>query len=120
VLATLLADLLSRSQLIALMYQSGHSAEHSQAEHVAIVEALAREVAAAVETLRSLDLYKPPGVAVTIDWATALGRLGVSRLDDTAVSTTLGTVLKYREDAQRVMDLGIGTLLDRSRARAGS
>jgi DNA-binding GntR family transcriptional regulator len=42
VLAALLADLLSRSQLIALMYQSGHSAEHSQAEHVAIVEALAR------------------------------------------------------------------------------
>lgn len=42
VLAELLADLLSRSQLIALMYQSGHSAEHSQSEHVEIVEALAR------------------------------------------------------------------------------
>lgn len=40
VLADLIADLLSRSQLIALMYQSGHSAEHSQAEHVQIVEAL--------------------------------------------------------------------------------
>ncbi|MFT3819904.1 MAG: GntR family transcriptional regulator [Rubrivivax sp.] len=40
VLAQLIADLLSRSQLIALMYQSGHSAEHSQAEHVHIVEAL--------------------------------------------------------------------------------
>lgn len=42
VLADLIADLLSRSQLIALMYQSGHSAEHSQAEHVHIVEALAK------------------------------------------------------------------------------
>ncbi|MGX5649915.1 GntR family transcriptional regulator [Hydrogenophaga borbori] len=42
VLAEMIADLLSRSQLIALMYQSGHSAEHSQAEHVDIVEALAR------------------------------------------------------------------------------
>ncbi|GMV46345.1 MAG: GntR family transcriptional regulator [Pseudomonadota bacterium] len=42
VLARLIADLLSRSQLIALMYQSGHSAGHSQAEHVQIVEALAR------------------------------------------------------------------------------
>jgi DNA-binding GntR family transcriptional regulator len=42
VLADLIADLLSRSQLIALMYQSGHSAEHSQAEHVQIVEALAK------------------------------------------------------------------------------
>lgn len=42
VLAELIADLLSRSQLIALMYQSGHSAEHSQSEHIDIVEALAR------------------------------------------------------------------------------
>jgi DNA-binding GntR family transcriptional regulator len=42
VLAELIVDLLSRSQLIALMYQSGHSAEHSQAEHVEIVEALER------------------------------------------------------------------------------
>jgi len=42
VLAELIADLLSRSQLIALMYQSSHSAEHSQDEHVDIVEALAR------------------------------------------------------------------------------
>jgi DNA-binding GntR family transcriptional regulator len=42
VLAELLADLLSRSQLIALMYQSSHSAEHSQSEHVEIVEALAK------------------------------------------------------------------------------
>ena len=42
VLAQLIGDLLSRSQLIALMYQSGHSAGHSQAEHVQIVEALAR------------------------------------------------------------------------------
>ncbi len=42
VLAQLIADLLSRSQLIALMYQSGHSADHSQAEHVEIVQALER------------------------------------------------------------------------------
>jgi len=42
VLAELIADLLSRSQLIALMYQSSHSAEHSQEEHVGIVDALAR------------------------------------------------------------------------------
>ena len=42
VLAELIADLLSRSQLIQLMYQSGHSAEHSQSEHIEIVAALAR------------------------------------------------------------------------------
>ncbi len=61
-------------------------------------EPLARQVAAAVAALRDLSLYKPPGVAETIDWATALGRLGVTQLDDQVVATTLGTVLKYRED----------------------
>jgi DNA-binding GntR family transcriptional regulator len=54
VLADLLADLLTRSSLIALMYQSSHSAEHSQAEHVAIVDALEkRDARAAVELLES-------------------------------------------------------------------
>jgi len=54
VLADLLEDLLTRSSLIALMYQSSHSAEHSQAEHVAIVEALEkRDARAAVRLLES-------------------------------------------------------------------
>ncbi len=48
-------------------------------------EPLARQVAAAVAALRELSLYKPPGVAETIDWATALGRLGVTELDERAV-----------------------------------
>jgi DNA-binding GntR family transcriptional regulator len=51
VLAELIADLLSRSQLISLMYQSAHSAEHSQAEHVEIVEALERRDARAAVRL---------------------------------------------------------------------
>lgn len=72
---------------------------------------LARQVSAAVETLRSMHLYKPPGVAETIDWATALGKLGVSRLDEHAVATTLGTVLKYREDHERVRQQGIATIV---------
>ena len=63
---------------------------------------LARQVAAATETLRGMQLYKPPGVAETIDWATALGRLGVTTLDEDSVRSTLGTVLKYREDQERV------------------
>ena len=54
VLAEMLVDLLTRSSLIALMYQSAHSAEHSQAEHVAIVDALERRDArAAVRLLES-------------------------------------------------------------------
>jgi MoxR-like ATPase len=74
-------------------------------------DVLAKQVAAAVEGLRSLNLYKPPGVAETIDWATALGRLGAKRLDDSVVEHTLGTVLKYREDHQRVEQHGIGEIV---------
>jgi len=74
-------------------------------------EALARQVAAAVEALRTLHLYKPPGVAETIDWASALGRLGVTRLDEATVAATLGTVLKYREDHERVAQQGIADLV---------
>jgi MoxR-like ATPase len=65
---------------------------------------LAREVAAAVASLRDLELYKRPGVAETIDWAQALDRLGRVHLDEAAVLATLGTVLKYREDQHRVHD----------------
>jgi MoxR-like ATPase len=74
-------------------------------------EQLARQVAAAVEAMRDLNLYKPPGVAETIDWAMALGKLGVARLDERAIETTLGTVLKYREDHDRVRKGGTERLL---------
>jgi DNA-binding GntR family transcriptional regulator len=57
VLAQLLADLLSRSSLIALMYQSSHSAEHSQAEHVAIVDALERRDTRAATRLMAQHLH---------------------------------------------------------------
>ncbi len=76
-----------------------------------IAESLARQVAAAVEAMRGLNLYKPPGVAETIDWATALGQLGILELDETSVAATLGTVLKYREDHQRVRETGIADLV---------
>ena len=76
-----------------------------------IEDGLAKQVAAAVEGLRELNLYKPPGVAETIDWATALVRLGAKQLDDTMVANTLGAVLKYREDHQRVEQHGIGEIV---------
>jgi MoxR-like ATPase len=76
-----------------------------------VSEALARQVAGAVEALRGLHLYKPPGVAETIDWATALGRLGLSELSEASVTTTLGAVLKYREDLERVQQHGVGDLV---------
>ncbi|HSO95664.1 MAG TPA: MoxR family ATPase [Acidimicrobiia bacterium] len=74
-------------------------------------EALARQVAAAVAALRDLDLYKPPGVAETIDWAQAVAALGATLLDEETVAVTLGTVLKYREDQQRAVSHGLTTLI---------
>jgi MoxR-like ATPase len=75
---------------------------------------LARQVAGAVEALRELSLYKPPGVAETIDWATALGRLGATELDEHVVANTLGTVVKYREDRQRVEQHGMAHLVQQA------
>jgi MoxR-like ATPase len=72
---------------------------------------LARQVAAAVQTMRTLGLYKPPGVAETIDWAQALGTLGLTALDESTVKRTLGTVLKYREDVERVVASDLSQLV---------
>ena len=83
-----------------------------------VSETLARQVAAAVESVRGLGLYKPPGVAETIDWAMALAALGRTSLDERSVRATLGTVLKYREDAERVQTHGIGDLVRAAAARA--
>jgi len=78
---------------------------------------LARQVAGAVEALRGLQLYKPPGIAETIDWATALGRLGTTELNDEVVEITLGTVLKYREDLERVRETGVAALVKQALER---
>ena len=76
-----------------------------------VAESLARQVAGVVEQLRELNLYKPPGVAEKIEWAQALAALGKADLDEETVGVTLGTVVKYREDQQRVRDQGIGDLI---------
>jgi len=59
----------------------------------------------------AFNLYKPPGVAETIDWATALAQLGARELNEAVVSATLGTVLKYREDHDRVREQGIAQIV---------
>jgi MoxR-like ATPase len=69
-----------------------------------VPERLATQVAGAVHKLRQADLIKPPGVAETIDWARALQLVGATHLDVGAAAATLGAVLKYREDADRVRD----------------
>ena len=67
-------------------------------------EGLAREVAALVQSLRSMDLYKVPGVAETLDWARSLAALGATQIDATLVDATLGAALKYQEDLERVRE----------------
>jgi MoxR-like ATPase len=84
------------------------------------LDRLARQVAGAVETLRTLNLYKPPGVAETIDWAQALSALGVSDLDERTVAATLGTVLKYREDQERTRQHGLTDLVHQAFERAAT
>ena len=66
-------------------------------------ERLARQVARAVQRLRAMDLYKPPGVAETLDWTEALVALGAKELDEALIEATMGSVLKYHEDQQRVL-----------------
>jgi MoxR-like ATPase len=69
-------------------------------------EALARQVAAACARLRGMGLVKPPGLAESLDWAQALVTLGARTLDGGAAAASLGAVVKYREDAQRVAAAG--------------
>jgi MoxR-like ATPase len=65
--------------------------------------ALARQVVDVVQRLRSRDdLAKPPGVAETLDWARALTHLGTAELDLESASATLGALVKYREDGEKV------------------
>jgi MoxR-like ATPase len=72
---------------------------------------LAHQVAAATEKMRTMDLYKPPGVAETLDWTEALVALGARELDEQLVEATLGSVLKYREDQQRAANAGLAALV---------
>src|SRR3954449_1600153 len=68
-----------------------------------VSETLARQVVTLVQRLRTAEgLLKPPGVAETLDWARALESLGTRQLDVESAARTLGAVVKYREDAQRV------------------
>lgn len=67
-----------------------------------IAPALAKSLAQAMQELRGMDLFKPPGVAETLDWASALAVLEADELSPSLVKDTLGVVLKYQEDIVRV------------------
>jgi MoxR-like ATPase len=78
---------------------------------------LAGQVTAAVQALRKQPLLKPPGVAETLDWAEALLALGAERLEPEMATLTLGSVLKYHEDQQRIDRNNVSVLV--SQALAG-
>ncbi len=81
-------------------------------------ERLARQVVEFVQRMRTLDLFKAPGVAETIDWTNALVALNAIRLDPASVSDTLGVLLKHQDDIVRMSHGETGKLLDELRARA--
>jgi MoxR-like ATPase len=65
-------------------------------------ERLAREVVAFTQRLRTMDLFKSPGVAETLDWAEALVALDRIALDPATVADTLGVLLKYQDDVAAI------------------
>lgn len=78
-----------------------------------VSEELSRQVAGTVQRLREADLLKPPGVAESLDWAEALHLLGVRELTPETAARTLGAVLKYREDSERVIRDELDAMLSR-------
>ncbi|MFE7213762.1 AAA family ATPase [Streptomyces sp. NPDC001698] len=72
---------------------------------------LAEQVTTLVQALRAEDLLKPPGVAETLDWASALDALGANEVDAELAVATLGSVLKYREDTDRARGLDFAAVL---------
>ena len=77
---------------------------------------LSRELVAFVQRLRREELFKNPGVAETIDWATALTELDRTALDPQTLSDTLGVLLKYQDDIARIDGARGRALLDEARA----
>jgi MoxR-like ATPase len=75
-------------------------------------ERLSREIVAFVQAIRAQDLFKAPGVAETLDWASALVELDAVALDPQMVSDTLGVLLKYQDDIQKMQASGAKVLLD--------
>jgi MoxR-like ATPase len=76
-------------------------------------EALAGQISRFVAELRRLDLYKLPGVAETLDWARALVALGQDELDEENVTASLGALLKYQEDVDRMKGGQVRQVLSR-------
>jgi MoxR-like ATPase len=83
-------------------------------------EKLSREVVTFVQKLREMDLFKLPGVAETIDWASALHQLDVVELTPEAIEGTLGVLLKYQDDIARIRGSEAAKILDQVRSEVAA
>lgn len=81
---------------------------------------LSRQITAFIQELRRQDLYKIPGVAETLDWTTALVALDQKALDPAIVEETLGVILKYQDDVEKVRGEQVKAILDRVRLESSS
>jgi MoxR-like ATPase len=81
-------------------------------------EVLAAQVVAYVQRMRTVDLFKVPGIAETIDWTNALVALNVMSLEPDAVRDTLGVLLKYRDDLSQVMGGEAQAILEELRTKS--
>ena len=77
---------------------------------------LARQITGFIQALREMDLYKLPGVAETLDWTTALVALDQQALDPVIVDETLGAVLKYQDDVEKIKGEQTRVILERVKA----
>jgi MoxR-like ATPase len=83
-------------------------------------EALSKEIVGFIQRLRKMDLFKVPGVAETIDWADALMQLDALALTPEAINDTLGVILKYQDDIQRLAGSEAQHLLSQVKAELGA
>ena len=83
-------------------------------------ETLSREVVAFVQRLRTMDLYKAPGVAETIDWTRSLLVLDTLSLDPATIGDTLGALLKYQDDIARLQGEDMAALLQDVKSRVAA
>ena len=73
---------------------------------------LGRQIVAFIQRLRQEDLFKKPGVAETIDWARCLIALDATALSPEVIADTVGAVLKYQDDIQKLRNSDLKRLLD--------
>jgi MoxR-like ATPase len=80
---------------------------------------LSKQIVAFVQAIRKQDLFKAPGVAETLDWASALVELDAVALDPALVSDTIGALLKYQDDILKMQGSAVKKLLDEVKGAAG-